>query len=258
MTESLHSVREGRILHLTLNRPEKRNALDASLCKSMVEAMETAALDSAIGAILLTATGKSFCAGMDLAEIEQGPDTTEINSLHERLFTLGARITKPIVAAVQGAALGGGTGLVANCHIAVAAPDANFGLTEIRLALWPFLIYRAVTAALGERRTIELALTGRIFDAAEAREILLVHEVAQDPVARALEIARAVAAFSPVAIQRGLEFAQQVRGRGPKEAGKIAQEFRNQMFAGPDFKEGIRAFRERREPQWPSFKDVGH
>ena len=86
-----------------------------------------------------------------------------------RGFSPSARgFSKPIVAAVAGPALGGGTGLVANCHVVIAGPNATFGLTEIRLGLWPFLVFRAVAAAAGERRALELALTGRIFDAREA------------------------------------------------------------------------------------------
>ena len=193
MTDVLHSIREGRLLRLTLNRPDKRNALNAALCHALVNALEDAARDPAVGAILLTANGKAFCAGMDLAEIEPGADAEEINAVHEQLFTVGARLTKPLIAGVHGAALAGGTGLVANCHIVVAAPGATFGLTEIRLGLWPFLVYRAVAAALGDRRTLELSLTGRIFDTAEARQLGLVHEVADAPQERALEIARAIA-----------------------------------------------------------------
>jgi len=256
MADLLHSVREGRILRLSLNRPEKRNALDAALCWVLVDALEAAGRDPAVGAIVLAGCGKAFCAGMDLAEIEAGVATAELNAVHERLFTIGARLTKPIIAAVHGPALAGGTGLVANCHIVVAGPDASFGLTEIRLALWPFLIYRAVSAAVGERRTLELALTGRIFDAMEAREMLLVHEIAPDPVARAGEVARLVAGFSPSAIQCGLAFVQQVRGLDSQHSGETAQKFRNQMFTNQDFEEGIRAFREKRPPRWPSIPEV--
>jgi enoyl-CoA hydratase/carnithine racemase len=189
---------------------------------------------------------------MDLAEIAQATHAEEIDAVHEQLFTIGARLAKPLVAGVQGAALGGGTGLVANCHIVVAGPEASFGLTEIRLGLWPFLVYRAVAGALGERRTLELSLTGRIFGPGEARDLGLAHEVAEDAPDRAGEIARAVAEFSPTAVQTGMAFVQRVRGLGWREAGAIAREVRNQVFAGEDFHEGIRAFREKRSPRWPS------
>lgn len=252
MTGHLLSAREGRLLRLTLNRPDKRNALDAALCRELVDALDGAANDTGVSAILLLANGKVFCAGMDLAEIEEGGDTDEISALHERLFTAGARLGKPLIAGVHGAALGGGTGLVANCHIVVAAPEASFGLTEIRLGLWPFLVYRAVEAALGERRSLELSLTGRIFAATEARDSALVHEIADDAPARAYEIALSLAAASPFAVEKGMEFVRRVRGLDWQAAGVIAREARDQVFSGADFREGIRAFREKRSPQWPS------
>ncbi len=257
MTDVLDSIREGRLLRLTLNRPDKRNALNAELCRAMARALDDADDDPAVGAIVLTAHGKAFCAGMDLVEIEQLGNTRDINTVHEQLFTIGSRLTKPLIAGVHGAALGGGTGLVANCHIVVAGPEASFGLTEIRLGLWPFLVYRAVTAAMGERRALELSLTGRTFGGAEAREFGLAHELADDPAARAVEIAQEVAGYSPTAVRCGMEFVQQVRGLGWQEAGAVAREVRNQVFAGEDFQEGIRAFREKRCPQWPSIRDKG-
>jgi enoyl-CoA hydratase/carnithine racemase len=251
---NLLSHQEARVLHLTLNRPEKRNAFDADLCRALVDALDAANHDPSVGAILLTANGPTFCAGMDLTEIEASPDTDEIGQLHEQLFTAGARLARPLVAAVHGPALGGGTGLVANAHIVVAAPQATFGLTEIRLGLWPFLVYRAVEAALGNRRTLELALTGRLFPAAEARDYALVHEIADNPADRAREIALALAAASPTAIQAGLQFVHRSCPLPSDQAGALAQQMRNHVFSGDDFREGLRAFREKRAPQWPSIR----
>jgi len=231
---------EGRVLRLTLDRPEKRNALDTSLCSQLVEALESAARDDSVGAILLQGNGKSFCAGMDLNDFGGAAD------LHERLFTIGYRLTTPIVAAVHGASLGGGTGLVANCHIVVAAPGATFGLTEIRLGLWPFLVFRACTAAMGERRALELALTGRIFPAAEARDIGLIHELSPDPQARAAEIAAQLASWSPTAIRRGLSFVHSSRPLDWQQAGALARQTRDEIFATEDFQSALRAFRERK------------
>jgi len=253
MSRLLESVSQGRVLRLFLNRPHKRNALNSALCADLVDALERADADSAVGAILLSARGKSFCAGMDLAEIAAG-GAKEINALHERLFTIGSRLTKPLIAAVNGAALGGGTGLVANCHIVIAAEDAAFGLTEIRLGLWPFLVYRAVSAALGDRRTLEMALTGRTWGAVEARAIGFVHEIAPNLDQRAMEVAESVAAFSPTAIQNGLHFVHDVRGQDWETTGWIARRFRDHVFASEDFQEGIRAFQEKRPPRWPSMK----
>lgn len=249
----LQKVQYGRVLQIALDRAEKRNALNRELCRAILEAAESAIHDPGIGAILLTANGKSFCAGMDLDEAAGGA-TEETNSLHERLFTLGARSSKPLIAAVRGAALGGGTGLVANCHIVIGEAGATFGLTEIRLGLWPFLVYRAVGMALGERRTLELSLTGRIFGSEEARGLGLVHEIAPDAGKRALEVAETVAGFSPTAIQNGLSFVQEVRGLGWEESGRVARRIRDRVFAGGDFEEGLRAFREKRLAEWPSLR----
>ncbi|HEX8985485.1 MAG TPA: enoyl-CoA hydratase/isomerase family protein [Bryobacteraceae bacterium] len=253
MTEILQSHRYGRVLRLTLNRPEKRNALSAELCRELVRAIEEAERDPAVGAILLAANGKAFCAGMDLSELGVVA-TPEIDRAQEQLFTLGARVTKPVVAAIAGPALGGGTGLAVNCHIVIASEGATFGLTEIRLGLWPFLVFRAVTAALGERRAVELSLTGRIFGAREAREMGLVHEVAADAPARAAEVAEALAGRSPTAIRGGMAFVGEVRGMDWAAAGAIARRVRNEAFESRDFQEGLRAFREKRPPRWPSLE----
>ncbi len=254
MSEVLESELRGRVLHLRMNRPEKRNALSVELCRELVQAMEGADSSHAAGAILLTAAGPVFSAGMDLAEID-GDTTTAIDVMQESLFTIGARLSIPIVAAVCGAALGGGTGLVANCHVVIASPQATFGLTEIRLGLWPFLVFRAVSAGLGERRTMELAVTGRTFPAAEAREFGLVHQVTETAEERALEVAEAIASSSPTAIRTGLGYVREIRGLNWRQAGEIARQLRSEIFKGADFREGIAAFREKRRPKWPSIAE---
>lgn len=247
----LRISRDGRLLRLELNRPEKRNALNGALCRELAAAIEEGDRDTGVGAILLSGAGKSFCAGMDLDEMLT-PAEAGLAEAHERLFTIGSRVTTPIVAAVQGAALAGGTGLAANAHIVVASPDATFGLTEIRIGLWPFVIFRAVVAAVGERRAMELAITGRIIDAKEAESFGLAHHV--QPVARAEEIANEVANASPEAMRSGLRFVAETRGLERDAAGEFAQRFRRDLFATADFAEGIRAFREKRRPRWPSLR----
>ena len=256
MSDILKISRESRVLRLSLNRPEKRNALSTQLCRELVESLEAAFHDPAVGAILLCGNGKHFCAGMDLGEVatEPAPGSreAEISTIHEQLFTIGARAEKPIVAAVTGASLGGGMGLVGNCHIVVAHPEASFGLTEIHVGLWPFFVFRALTLGLGERRVLGLALTGRVFAAPEAREMGFVQEIATDPQTRAAEIARTLSEFSPVTIRAGLGFAREVRGQDWITAGQIARRTRDEIFQTPDFAEGIHAFREKRAAHWPS------
>ena len=254
MSEIVVVESRDRVLSVTLNRPEKRNALNTEMCRVLVDVIGRADRDPQVGAIVLAANGPVFCAGMDLAEVENlAPGA--LSNVHEQLFTLNARIAKPLLAAVTGAALGGGMGLVANCHVVVASEQATFGLTEIKLGLWPFLVFRAVEGALGERRAVALALTARIFGAAEARELSLVQEIHADPMQRVQEIASEIATFSPSAIRSGLGFVQEVRGKSWDVAAMIARRVREELFQSADFREGIRAFREKRKPEWPSARD---
>jgi enoyl-CoA hydratase/carnithine racemase len=247
MSTLLVLTREERVLRLTMNRAEKRNALNAELCAAIVEAIEGAEDDNSVGAILLEANGDVFCAGMDLDEASA--DRTQV---HERLFTIGARAQKPIIAAVNGPALGGGLGLVANAHIVVSSHGCNFGLTEIRIGMWPFVIWRAMVAAIGERRTTSLALTGRIFGVNEAVQWGLVHEVVPpfEVDDRAFATAMHVGNLGSQAMRLGLEFTRATRGLSSPDAGQLALQFRERAFLSDDFREGVAAFREKRKPEW--------
>jgi len=253
MSDILELTQHGRVLRIALNRPERHNALSSDLCRELVDAINRADRDPRVGAMVLTGNGDSFCAGMDLKELGHIAMET-IDSVHEQLFTVAMRLGTPIVAAVNGLALGGGTGLMANCHIAVASEQATFGLTEIKLGLWPFLVFRAVESAVGERRAIELALTGRVFGAQEAHALGLVHEIAANSGQRAMEIADALSRSSPSAVRSGLDFVHEVRGKDWKGAALIARRIRAEVFQSADFQEGVRAFREKREAKWPSLE----
>lgn len=248
MSSSLLISREGRLLRLTLAREDKRNALNVDLCRAIVEACE--APDPSVGAILLDAQGKVFCSGMDLAEVR----TVDPTVWHERLFTLGARLTKPLIVAISGPALAGGLGLVANGHIAFAAQGSSFGLTEVRVGLWPFVVQRAIVDAVGQRRALELALTGRIFGPNEALQYGLIHEVvpAIELDDRATAMAQVLANWSPETVARGLHFAQLARGLNLTEGGTLAAAMRAENFASTDFAEGLAAFDQKRAPAWPS------
>jgi enoyl-CoA hydratase/carnithine racemase len=240
-------------MRLVLNRPEKRNALDGALCRELLLAIDQGDDDRTVGAILISGAGKSFCSGMDLDEMLT-PAEESLGPLHERLFTFGRRVTTPVIAAVHGSALAGGTGLAANAHVVVAAADAAFGLTEIRIGLWPFVVFRAVAAAVGERRAVELSLTGRIFDAREAAGMGLVHFVAPEGELESYseELAARIAGASSVAVQAGLGYVVEAGELDNEEAGKTAHRFRQELFRSADFAEGIQAFREKRPPRWPS------
>ncbi|MBC8165687.1 MAG: enoyl-CoA hydratase/isomerase family protein [Bryobacteraceae bacterium] len=243
MSSPLEVSLEDRVLHLVLNRPEKKNALSAELCHMLIEALESANEDEAVGSILLQSRGDVFCSGMDL--MEASADNTVV---HERLFTVGLSARKPIVAAVGGHALGGGLGLVANAHIAIAAQGCSFGLTEIRVGMWPYVIWRSIVAAIGERRTTALALTGRIFSVNEALQWGLVHEVAPafEMEERALATAIHLAQSSAQAIRLGLDYVRESRGLPSEVSGELAQTFRKRSFESSDYLEAVAAFREKR------------
>lgn len=255
MPDFIQVKQEDRVLHIILNRPEKRNALNIDFCQQLVQTLDHADSDRSVGAVLVTANGPTFCAGMDLLEA-QSVAAGEINRVQEQLFCVGSRIGTPIVAAVHGGAIAGGTGLVANCHIAIASEDATFGLTEVRIGLWPFLIYRTVVAAVGERRAIELALTGRIFSALEGKEYGLVQEVVprSELIGRATTVAKQLSEASPSAVRSGLMFVQELRGKDSRQANDLARDLRTQIWKSADFREGLAAFRDKREPRWPSVR----
>jgi enoyl-CoA hydratase/carnithine racemase len=232
------------VLSLTLARPDKRNALNLALTEQLVDAIRRGNGDAGVGAILIDAEGPAFSAGMDLDEA-LADDAPAMDRAHAALFQIGLEVRTPIIAIVQGRALGGALGLIANAHVAIAASTAEFGLTELRVGMWPFLIWPSVTRAIGERRTLELALTSRLFGASEALAWGLVHEVVEPSAlaARGREVAQLVADASPETIARGL------RLRADPSLGPA---LRLEQRASPDFHEGVDAFRHKRRPHWPS------
>ena len=249
---SLKTEREGRVLRLTLAHGE-RNVLDLGLCRELVDALEEAEHDRKLGAILLDGEGPVFCAGVDQDEAAD-PDNVDHGFLHVKLLQMGGKLTKPLVAAVQGAALAEGVALVANAHVAVAAQGTSFGLTEIREGLFPFVGFEEIARAIGERRATELALTGRVFSAPEALQMGLVHEIApafefED---RAREIADRAAHASAESVHRGLDFVHKRRTMSSLDSGTLAVKLRNGLYRGADFAEGRKAAREKRAPEWPS------
>jgi enoyl-CoA hydratase/carnithine racemase len=245
--------RKRRILRLTLNRPEKRNALTTEMCQAIVDAVDSAQADDEIASVLLVANGHVFCAGMDLDEASE-LDSAQLDEVHERLFTLGITSRKPIVVCVNGAALGGGLGLVAQGHVVTASAGAVFGLPEIRIGLWPFLIYHAVETAIGPRRTLELSLTGRLFHSQEALHWGLIQTIAPagEVLDRAKGIAVDLARTSPMALRVGMEYVQESRGLDLDSARRLAKELRTKLMETNDFQEGYAAFKQKREPRWPS------
>jgi enoyl-CoA hydratase/carnithine racemase len=199
---SLRIEQDGHVRRLTLAAPARRNLIDAPLAADMLREFADALSDSATRAILLDSEGQVFCSGIDAS-----------SPVPEEIFTLGRNASKPIVVAIQGVTVSVGVALVANAHVAVAAQGSSFGLTGIREGRCQPGLIEAVSEAIGERRTRELALTGRIFATPEALAWGLIHHVT--PVFelddRATAIATALADADPEAVRailRGVRCAQ--------------------------------------------------
>lgn len=192
----LRVEQNGRVRRLTLARAERRNLLDAAMAASLLRELAEAEADSGTRAILLDADGDVFCGGLD--------HTAELS---EEIFSFGERARKPIVAAVRGVAISAGSALVANAQVALAAQGSTFGLTDIREGRVHTRLLDAVSAAIGVRRTKELALTGRIFSTGEAAAWGLIHGVmpAFELDDRALKVAEALAEANPDAVRAVLE-----------------------------------------------------
>jgi len=194
---NLRVEQDGRVRRLTLAAAANRNILTAALAQQLLNELRDAQAHADTGAILVDAEGPVFCGGLDFAE--QVPDG---------IFTFGPLATKPIVMAMQGVAISAGVGLIANAHVAVAAQGSSFGLTDIREGRCHPGILGAVAPAIGDRRALELSLTGRVFTAPEALAWGLVHAVAPpfELDDRASAIATALASAEPGAVSAILAF----------------------------------------------------
>ena len=243
---------------VTLNRPDVHNAFDDALIAELTAAFERLGGDRAVRAVALGARGKSFSAGGDLnwmrrmAGYSPEENRRDAAGLAAMLQAL-SRCPKPTLALVQGAALGGGVGLVAACDIALAAEDATFRLSEVRIGLIPAVISPYVIAAMGERAARRYALTAERFDARQARHLGLVHEVV--PAAQLASAAQAMLATlagnGPVAMAAAKDLIRAVAGR-PIDHEVVAETARRiaDIRATDEGREGITAFLEKRQPNW--------
>lgn len=184
MTSLLTSL-EGGVLSLTLNRPAKRNALNAELVDLLHQALERADLDADVRAIVIRGAGKDFCAGADLDELLASADRSakENEAAALRLGTLFTRIRqlpKPVIAMVHGRALAGGAGLATACDLVVAGASAQLGYPEIQRGFAPAMVTALLRRLVGEKVALDLVLTGRVLPADEARTMGLVSRVVPD------------------------------------------------------------------------------
>src|SRR5919201_4451467 len=181
--KTLITKEEQSIFTVTLNRPEKRNAISYELIDDLLRAL-AAAEKSAAQVLIITGSGKAFCAGMDLDNLKalSGANKTQAEHVEDsrtmaRLFRAIYDFSKPSIAAVNGAAIAGGTGIATLCDITIAVPEAKFGYTEVRIGFVPAIVSTFLMRQVGEKQARDLLLTGRLIDAAEAYRIGLINEV---------------------------------------------------------------------------------
>jgi enoyl-CoA hydratase len=247
---------DGAVATLTINRPEKRNALSWTVVTELRRAFAEARADADVRVVVLTGSGdKAFCAGADLTGMAEGAGWTdlqhgrgELAQLFLDMWSLG----KPILARVRGFALAGGFGLALACDLLVAADDAQFGVPEIDVGLWPYMITVPLLRSMAPKQVLELMMTGRRVDAAEAQRIGFVNRVVPvgDLDAAVAELAAELASKSPVAMRLGRDSFYAVLDQPAEPALRLLHSMLTVTAATEDAAEGMAAFAEKRPPEW--------
>ena len=245
LVSGLKIERDGPVLRVTLAKPDRRNAFDAALIRELYEVFEDV---GDARAVVLAGEGPTFCAGADVEWQRSSIDLTYEENVEDalRLYRMCERIdhcSAPVVARVQGYALGGGSGLVACADIAIAEPDATFGFTEVKLGIIPAVISPFVLPKIGAHAR-RYFFTGERFDAQTALRIGLVHEVAEDLDAAVSRVVGELLTSGPEAARAAKELVRE-RPTG-EETARIAARLRS----GAEGQEGLRAFLEKRTPDW--------
>jgi methylglutaconyl-CoA hydratase len=244
---ALRSEQAGDVLRITMSRPEQRNAFDAALIQELTEAFSAVGDD--VRAVVLAGEGKSFSAGADVewmraaAELSYEENVSDARRLRKMLETLDS-CPSPVIARVQGHALGGGCGLVACCDIAVAAPDTRFAFSEVKLGIIPAVISPFALAKIGPSAARRYFVTGERFDAETALRIGLVHELAEDLDAAVETVIAELRSAGPEAARHAKKLVLE-RPDGLATERRIAQ-----RRTSDEGQEGLRAFVDKRNPSW--------
>lgn len=248
----------GDLATITLNRPEKRNAISAAMISELQTAFDEIEKSHArVG--IITGAGKAFSAGMDLemlsAIAQQSPAENQEDS--RRMAKMFRRIwsfPRPLIAAVNGAALAGGCGIATLCDFTLAVPDAKFGYTEVKIGFLPAIVSVFLMRQIGEKRTRDLLLTGRIIEAPEAKEMGLINEITpvEKLLYRAKELADVLIAASPGSLSRAKRLMTSAAASSVDADLERAVLENARIRCTPDFKEGLASFLEKRKPVWQS------
>lgn len=257
MSRYLHIERHGAVERLTLNRPDVRNAFNDEVVAELRQWADAVTRDAGVRVVILAGAGKVFSAGADASWMARMAEASAADNEQDALATtamLRAINTLPaiVIGRIQGAALGGGSGLAAVCDIVVAEDQAVFGFTETRLGLLPSMISPFVLPKIGVSAARELFLTGARFDAAKAKGIGLVHAVvpADQLDATVAGYVREALSASPSAVAAAKALIPQVWGRSPEDVATLTARTIASQRVSPDGQEGLRAFLEKRSPSW--------
>jgi methylglutaconyl-CoA hydratase len=248
---------DGPVARVWLNRPDVRNAFDGLMVTELRQVLFDLGTVEAVRVIVLGGRGPAFCAGADLdwmratAAFTREENLRESQALADLFFTV-YQSAKPVVARVQGAALGGGAGLVAACDIAVASLGTQFGFTEVRLGLIPAVISPYVLGKIGESAARELFLTGEKFEAVRAMEIGLIRAAVPEPDLDSTIDRRVTELLmsAPRAINEAKALIREVAYRRPEDIQRYTVERIADLRTSAEGQEGMRAFLEKRKPSW--------
>jgi methylglutaconyl-CoA hydratase len=247
---------DGGVATITLNRPEKRNAISFELIDDLLRGLDEVAKSEAI-VLIVTGTGKAFCSGMDLENLKSLVGRSPEQNLQDsqtmvRLFRSLYEFPKVTIAAVNGPSIAGGTGLALLCDFTLAVPEAKFGYTEVRIGFVPAIVSTFLLRQVGEKQARDLLLTGRLFDAEEAARLGLVSEIvtAENLMARARQLAALLMENSPASLRATKQLLSD-HARAELDAQIEAAVRENAAIrTTADFREGISSFLEKRKPVW--------
>lgn len=258
MAELVRYEVQNKVATLTINRPEKRNALSQAVALELTEAFKRAEHDEAARVVVLTGAGKAFSAGADLSALDALQTATpmanrEDSAILARLFETIYTLQKPVIAKVNGHAIAGGSGLAAVCDISIVSERAKLGFTEVRIGFVPAIVMVYVLRKIGEADARDLFLTGRLVTASEAAAMRLITEVVAPGAleTRVDEVAQAIASgTSRSAVALTKQMLAQVPGMGMQEALSYAIQMNAFARGTADCKAGITAFLTKTAPPW--------
>lgn len=243
----------GPVITVTLNRPDKRNALNVQLLDRLCAALTSAEADAAVRIFVLRGAGPVFCSGLDLAEAADPARAQRSADLVAQALRALATTRLVTIAAVQGAAIAGGAGLMSACDFAVATRDAKFGYPEVRRGLVPALIMTFLRRQLRERDARELLLLGKLFDAEHAHAIGLLNRVAADENGLEIEIQTLVSSLlqgGPESVRETKKLLRELWPAALERDLDAARAYHLAARNSPEAREGIAAFNARRPPNW--------